>query len=370
MKKLLLSIAALAGMTCAANAEVVIDSFTDYANVTAYNNWAPDAVKENMEIKDGALVLTNPEATDFWAIQYMVSSGFAVTPGVEYTLSAKIKSDAAGDITAVLGTWGNTESNIIKVIGDNEYHEYSVKIAAPDMTGDSFVLFQSGTLVGTIHIAWVEVSHADAVELPTTGDVLASFYTGNGEVLGGWGGQATRETVEEDGKTCLKFTNPEKMNSWEVQLAFDYKFTPGVKYYLGFDIKGDPAKAISSGFQAERDWQGCGNMSKFNITENWEHVIIYGEPYDAAAEGDESNPPARWLASLGEYVGTFYLTNMTLYTESGENSGVGEVLVPATNRTVVYNLMGVKVLDTDNAAELSGLAKGLYIVNGKKVAIR
>lgn len=369
MKKLLLSIVTLLGMTCAANAEVVIDSFTDYANVTSYQNWAPDAVKEMIEIKDGALVLTNPEATDFWSIQYMVSGGFAVTPGVEYTLTAKIKSDAAGDITAVLGTWGTTESNVIKVTGDNTYHEYSVKIAAPDITGDSFVLFQSGTLVGTIHIAYVEVSHADAIELPTTGDVLASFYTGNGAVLGGWGGGSTRETVEEDGKTCLKFTNPEKKNSWEVQLAFDYDFTPGIKYYIGFDIKGDAAKAISSGFQSKNDWKSCGSMSKFNITDNWEHVIIYGEPYDAG-DGDESNPPVRWLADLGQYVGTFYLTNMTLYTESNGGAGVDRVLIPVTTRTVVYNLMGVKVLDTDNVAEISTLAKGLYIVNGKKTAIR
>lgn len=36
----------------------------------------------------------------------------------------------------------------------------------------------------------------------------------------------------------------------------------------------------------------------------------------------------------------------------------------------VYNIAGVKVLDTDNNTMLNNLPKGLYIVNGKKVAIK
>lgn len=39
-------------------------------------------------------------------------------------------------------------------------------------------------------------------------------------------------------------------------------------------------------------------------------------------------------------------------------------------RIVVYNLNGVKVLDTKNVEELNSLAKGLYIINGKKVIIK
>lgn len=366
MKKLLLSVFAIAGMTMAANAETVIDSFTDYSNVSAYQNWAPDEVKEMIEIKDGALVLTNPEVVDFWQIQYMVSGTFTVTPDVEYTVSAKIKSDVSGNITAVLGTWGVTESNALSITGDGAWHEVSTKVNSP-ASSDSFVLFQSGNLAGTIEIAWVEVSHADAVQLPTTGNVVASFYDGNGGTFGGWG-NATFDNVDEDGKPCLKFTNEESQNSWAVQMAIFYAFTPGTKYYLGFDIKGTPAKAISSGFQAERDYKGCGSMSKFNITENWEHVIIYGEPYDAAAEGEESNPPSRWLADLGQYVGTFYITNVKFYTEGG-NDLVSSVTSDEPVRTVVYNLMGVKVLDTDDASLLSTLPAGFYIVNGKKVIL-
>lgn len=369
MKKFLLSVFAIAGISMAANAETVIDSYTNYSTVSTYQNWASDEAKAIMEIKDGALVLTNTEERGFWIVQYMVSGTFAVTPNVEYTVSAKIRSNVSGNITAVLGTWGegNSESSPLSITGDNEWHEVSTKIN-PLSCEESFVLFQSGNLVGTIEIAWVEVSHADAVQIPTTGDVIASFYDGKGGTIGGWG-NATFENVEEDGKPCLKFTNEKSQDSWGVQIAINYDFTVGTKYYLSFDIKGTPVRAMSSGFQGARNYAGCGSMSKFNITENWEHVIIYGVPYDAAAEGEESNPPSRWLADLGQYVGTFYMTNVQLYTETGTGSMVSEVIADNEGRTVVYNLMGVKVLDTEDASMLSTLPAGFYIVNGKKVIL-
>lgn len=39
-------------------------------------------------------------------------------------------------------------------------------------------------------------------------------------------------------------------------------------------------------------------------------------------------------------------------------------------RIVVYNLQGVKILDTVNAEDLGKLAKGLYIINGKQTMVR
>ncbi|TGY78227.1 hypothetical protein [Lepagella muris] len=223
------------------------------------------------------------------------------------------------------------------------------------------------TLLSFLTIAAVALQ-ANAADLPTTGNVIAEYYTGNGQTFGGWGGSSKFENVDEDGKPCLKFTNEEATEyDWNVQMAIDYDFEPGTTYYIGFDIKGTPAEGITSAFQAKENYAGCGNLTNFDITADWKHVIIYGEPFDAGENG-VSNPPMRWLANLGKYVGTFYLTNLTIYTE--KSSGVEAVAPVENGRTVVFNLQGIKVLDTDNKAEVYDLPAGIYIVNGKKIAVK
>ena len=52
------------------------------------------------------------------------------------------------------------------------------------------------------------------------------------------------------------------------------------------------------------------------------------------------------------------------------STGINEVVDALDGRYVVYNINGILVLDTDNAAELAGLTPGLYIINGKKVIVR
>ncbi len=50
-------------------------------------------------------------------------------------------------------------------------------------------------------------------------------------------------------------------------------------------------------------------------------------------------------------------------------SGVADILA-GENHYEVYNVAGVRVLTTDNAADLNALNTGLYIINGKKVYLR
>lgn len=54
--------------------------------------------------------------------------------------------------------------------------------------------------------------------------------------------------------------------------------------------------------------------------------------------------------------------------EPGDEDAV-EVIFAADGRFKVVNLQGVVVLDTDNAADLMKLSKGVYVINGKKVLI-
>lgn len=54
-----------------------------------------------------------------------------------------------------------------------------------------------------------------------------------------------------------------------------------------------------------------------------------------------------------------------------KTNGVGSLYgVDAEGRVKVYNLQGILLLDTDDAANVKALAPGLYIVNGKKVLVK
>ena len=102
-----------------------------------------------------------------------------------------------------------------------------------------------------------------------------------------------------------------------------------------------------------------------NITEDWAPVVIEA----LCSQGNKESDANRITINLGKYVGTFYMTNVVLSTTNPAGVDAVEV-APVVNHWTVYNLMGVKVLDTDNEAAVNELANGIYVINGKKVAIR
>lgn len=139
---------------------------------------------------------------------------------------------------------------------------------------------------------------------------VASVYPGGDTPLIGWGGNSTIEDGLYDNHVAYKITNPAAAaNPWEVQIAFDIDFTVGTEYYLTFDIKGDPDAGITSGFQCTDGYIGCGNCTSFPITDSWETVTIQGTVTDPG-EGKTVN---RWVANLGNYVGTFYISHLICY---------------------------------------------------------
>lgn len=367
MNKKLLALAAIAAMSVSSiSAETKVLVETDFSTMSAYSFWKSDAASD-VKIENGALVVGNAEATaNFWDLQYMVADNFTVTKDVEYTITAKIKG-FKGNLHINFGTWSAAENGGIEVPESTDWQTVTGKIVGKDDTdGTAHLLFQSGDFVGTYQIQSVKVTYeaegGDTPEQPEQpADVVASWYTGNGATFGGWGG-ATFENVDEDGKPCLKVTNPsEGTNPWDVQIGIDVNLTNGTTYYLSFDVKGTPAEGITTGIQNSSDYSGKGDFTTFDIKEAWSHSVI-----NATVNGDDAN---RITINLGKYVGTFYLTNVVLSTT--KPAGVDAVEVaPVVNHWTVYNLMGVKVLDTDNEAAVNELANGIYVINGKKVAIR
>ena len=59
----------------------------------------------------------------------------------------------------------------------------------------------------------------------------------------------------------------------------------------------------------------------------------------------------------------------TVKNDSGLAADI-EDIVEGNNYWVVYNITGVKVLETDNAEDLNTLPRGIYIINNRKVTVR
>ena len=58
------------------------------------------------------------------------------------------------------------------------------------------------------------------------------------------------------------------------------------------------------------------------------------------------------------------------YIVEKEGTGINDVVVEGENYWVVYDLNGIRVLETEEAGQLMTLPKGLYIVNGTKRIIK
>ncbi len=164
-----------------------------------------------------------------------------------------------------------------------------------------------------------------------TKNVIAEMYPGSDNLIG-WGTDGLLEAANVDGRDCLKVTNTEAKNFWEVQIAYDTEFKAGTTYYFTMDVKGD-AGTVTSGFQQTNGYIGCGNFDNFEIKADWNTVTIKG-----TAETSENGDPNRWVANLGEYVGTFYISNMTLYTvEQGEEPADNTLDALATLNNGAYD---------------------------------
>jgi hypothetical protein len=58
------------------------------------------------------------------------------------------------------------------------------------------------------------------------------------------------------------------------------------------------------------------------------------------------------------------------YIVKNDLTSVEEITTKEENGCVVYNVAGIKVLDTTNANDLNTLRKGIYIINGQKRLIK
>ena len=112
-------------------------------------------------------------------------------------------------------------------------------------------------------------------------------------------------------------------------------------------------------------------VSPFGIDNSVPSSIKKGQKYSFQTEIDTWLPLQDcYLVGILIDTDTGYVVNSTkvnIATEAGVESIVSE---PKDGIYKVFNLQGVKVLETKDASAVSGLSKGIYIINGKKVLVK
>lgn len=246
-----------------------------------------------------------------------------VVEGHEYEVIFYIKSNVPGE-GRVSFEGLNNNIPLIGYYGDGaavetfqtDFSWKEVRFRVSDFAEDAFSLnidlgYQPGvTYYIDIKNIYVYDTQGDAIisNLVENGD----FETGTG--WGGWGGNSTRGLTEDgtgfgnEGKAFF-VTNPEPMNSWEVQSSYGLSepLENGETYNLSFWVKGEAEGVISPVIQSA-DYSSDG-FGQVEVTEEWRQVEV-----SATVTADDRN---NFIISYGEFVGTVYIDNVSLASASG-----------------------------------------------------
>ena len=138
--------------------------------------------------------------------------------------------------------------------------------------------------------------------------------------------------------------------------AFDQSWEPEVAYPAIYDAEGNLVETITAANIAwNSDWT----------------VMILKLQTPITTEGEYTFKMAAGFINLMDdaynTIGQNSEFNATIKVENG--SSINDI-VTEKDHVTVYNINGVKVIDNQPASELNKLKKGIYIINGKKVAIQ
>ena len=246
--------------------------------------------------------------------QYFVMTGVPTDPKNTYTVTAKIKGSAEGQLTVQMGNWDPDTRPTANMLFTDEWAEQSVKITGLTSTS-SFVVFQT-TFNGDIEIEWIKVSHEEALAVTIPVYLLQADFNDGNSPFGGWGNNHTR-TVEDG---ALKISNPTAGSGyWEAQMAYDVTtaFEPEQKYFLKFKIKATGEGTFRSGFQVTSDYSSAGDFANVALTTDWKEVTL---STICTKEG-----ATRLIFSFGDFAGDIFIDDFQFYYEI---SGTAEPQTP------------------------------------------
>ena len=155
----------------------------------------------------------------------------------------------------------------------------------------------------------------------------SDFENGIGS-WGGWGGSATRGQSAQGGgyesDYSFEIVNPTaSANAWDVQVAWDFAapLVQGGTYRLNMMIKGSVEGSITAGLQRKSDYAGAGDFPAIPISTEWTEYNA-----EITVNGGGADCADRFLFSIGNYVGTINIDNITLCYLNPEGGGGGQTI--------------------------------------------
>lgn len=366
MRKTLLTLFAAAAVSLtSANAAEVDSWFT--GNGKTFGGWGGQATFEQVTEDDKpCLKVTNPSAQENdWSVQ--IGIDVDLTNGEAYQLSFDVKGNPGTGITAGIqnSTDYSGKGNFTTFDITEEWK--SVSISAT-VTGDDAnrITINLGKYVGTFYMTNVKLtdgtSTPDTPDTPDTpeGEIVAKSDFSTMTAYNMWAATGVDAKIENG---ALVVTNAEAAaNFWDIQymVADGFNLVKDVEYTITAKIKGFKG-TLHYNIGTWTD----NNMGDIAVEESadWQTVKTTVKA-KADATGD-----AHLLFQTGDFVGSFAIESVVITAPKSASLDNVEV-TPVVDHWTVYNLSGVKVLDTDNKSDLDMLSTGIYIINGKKVAVR
>lgn len=155
-----------------------VDYELDCSTLSSYSWTGAPATVTTEWNRDGAVVITNPEAVDPWyALQYWLVNGITLTEGKEYKMTIECKAEGKEDanISFKLGDWGGGFSKNFSIPVGKGYQKIEFNVT-PTMASNG-LFFQHGDFVGKIYWKSVTISHSEAPVMEVEKEVCSQSYT-------------------------------------------------------------------------------------------------------------------------------------------------------------------------------------------------
>ena len=374
MKKIVTLIMVVLTVFAVKAEETVTVAELDFSSAGSYSMWTIGPATP--VIQNGALFINNTTEANFWDLQYFVLDNFPVVSGVEYTVTAKVKG-YHGNLPFNIGTWDATFGGDLNFSDSNDWQTVSKKLKSTIDASNAHLNFQTGHYTSPYSIAYVAITYVEAI----SGDEYVIPLIVNGNLA-----------TDDESSFCLKidgerqhgFINngemvidvPERTVDgwpWETQLCIMSRMPlkAGYKYQFSCKVKSSSSRSILIHANDGPDnfvySYIAGN--EIPVTDEWKKYLVTEV---VPTEADGFNVLALNLSTIIEPC-TIYFKELewNFITKDPSQTSIGNVIAEQqVNHWIVYNMLGVKVLDTDEESDVYNLTPGLYIVNGKKIVIR
>lgn len=258
----------------------VVDFEIDFSKEAEYNMWhqSPDGTVFSINKEEGCLQIDNPEAVDFWAVQYFTFDNVILKKGEPYQLTVTLRGTSEGAVQGNVGGWSDNAG--IRIPYTTEWETKTIDfVSATDETTHG--LFQTGDLVGTIQYKSIKISHLETPAAEIGVSLISGGDADNGEspnliarVPGG--SDEPAKVVDDPAGTGKVYESPYNANpaeAWDSQffITSDEPLQEGTKVHVKFRYRASDPRSIDTqahGLPGDyHHWQFIGTL---NATTEWQ----------------------------------------------------------------------------------------------------